>query len=415
MKNLSVLLIFEFLLIFYREKECQAQPGTYNGQNPSCMSFNGQDPRKPEARNMTKSEYAGLVWDYQSVDGLAYYDKCPQEMFQQNLMPVSRSMQRKYREMFNHINTVAEPGSLYRKKGTLNTPMDIDDANAEKIFVGSKVTVESLDQPREMYTFLCTNINFGGGLGEANARALHPNEMFFVLTTSSGRKYVLASALCGNPVPIRYMTLYAGAPEAKNEEVFESYNNNQAPPKETNSLKRVVVPKPAGNGDVIVNNNITVYGAQATSYGAQATSYGAQATNENNGGGGSGELTVARPGRTVVYDQGDNTYYQGSNQSSNSQNLAGPMRGIAAGTIMSGIADVSREVRGWFMFGGQRMWGYGNGFACSNQGDFYCFNNNQWNQCAPPIGFNRPRGQGQDWGGVTATGGGYSRDWGGID
>jgi hypothetical protein len=172
-----------------------------NADASGAMSFNGQNGRDPNARNITVKEWMDLIVRGITIPDLAYYTECPQDVLKENIESVTVPAQRILLEQLNSINATGELWVDANGKSAKITNI----ADAETI-VNAYVSLEPLEEGKE-YQFYSIDNSFNGKTGFVTRKIYQKGEMGFVLTTpKTKKKFLLGSAICANPAKIETMS-----------------------------------------------------------------------------------------------------------------------------------------------------------------------------------------------------------------
>lgn len=362
-----------------------------------AMSFNGQDGKDPNARNLTVKEWMDLIVRGITVDGLAYYTECPQDVLQNNIKAVTAPGQRILLEQLNAINN--QTGELWLDGNNKPTKITtIDDAES---IVNAYVALELLEDGKD-YTFYSLDNVLNGKTGFVTRKKYFKGEMGFVLTTPiTKKKFLLGSATCANPSKLEAAKGNRGGLGGSRFEQFDTTINGQG---------------------ITLINNITIENNSSVENSGNSTVYPASGSTSD-----AGEITEItgidrKHPRTVRTETGEDDQLGdvgGGNHhnTTNSGNttvvtITPPQNDPLSRLINRGIDYIPQRNYGY-----RQNYGYSNNCYGYNQGS--CYGSSQPRPRPRPSPNPRPTGQGQDYGGVNSYGGGtangHGQDWDGVD
>jgi hypothetical protein len=207
-----------------------------------AMSFNGQDGRKPSARNMDKEELLKFWFEGALPTNLAYYDVCKnyylhtgvaKKASQDILLEQLKAIQLLTGELSNHITT-----------------------DSVRAYEQQYMTLEPWDESMGELTLISLYSDLSGKTGQVTRGKYFPGEMVIVFTSPlTGTKFVQGSAACANLTPPSAMPTNGGGRGGG----FEEFDGPGRAYTKVDTLN-------SGKG-VTVINNIHVEGAQINNSG----------------------------------------------------------------------------------------------------------------------------------------------------
>ncbi len=357
------------------------------------MSFNGQNGKDPNARNMTIDEWLDLIIRGKTTDDLAYYTVCPQDVLQSHISAVTIPAQRILLQQLNFIND-KHNGKLWAINGVraqIKTAAEAEEV--VRAFVVSK-PLES----GKTYRYISLDNSLNGKTGVVIPRPIYfdGEEGFFlqVPNTDPVEEYLLASAACANPTPVGEFS--GKKPASGSIEQFDTAYSGHG----VTVINNITIDN-SGNFNNSGNNTLTVAPTKAAADNGDIEELQPEhhepeeARSRSRSGGNSGGSD------DTYYDDGGRGGARAiSTSDSHNETKGNGWTLLSGNTIVLGGGG-SYQQQPVYNGGGGRVPRWRNPPPpCTN--------------CTPPI---NTGGHGRDYGGVNTTEGGRrtGRDWSGVE